>query len=155
MLSGTANLEFWETYENGEIIGYLSAANNLLKEIQANTEKTAQPSDETTPLEAVSDTTKKDQSLLDLIEKDTTKTAEASTLEEFTLQNPLFGLLNPRVSPEGQPLPSSMIGLASSKDTAKVNAYLKMNQIKALFPRDLRMMWSQNPYKYDPSKTLL
>jgi SecD/SecF fusion protein len=47
-----------------------------------------------------------------------------------------------------------MIGLASSKDTAKVNNFLKMNQIKALFPRDLRMMWSQNPYKYDPTKTL-
>ena len=29
-----------------------------------------------------------------------------------------------------------------------------MNQIKALFPRDLKLMWSQNPYKYDPSKTL-
>ena len=87
---------------------------------------------------AVSDTTKKDQSLLDLIEKDTTAAAEATTREEFALQNPLFGLLNPRVNEQGQPLPSSMIGLASSKDTAKVNAYLKMNQIKALFPRDLR-----------------
>ena len=40
LLQGTANLEFWETYENSEIIGYLSQANNLLKEIQANTAKT-------------------------------------------------------------------------------------------------------------------
>ena len=47
-----------------------------------------------------------------------------------------------------------MVGLASSKDTARVNAYLKMNQIKALFPRDLKFLWSQNPYKYDPTKTL-
>ena len=31
LLQGTANLEFWETYENSEIIGYLSQANNLLK----------------------------------------------------------------------------------------------------------------------------
>ena len=82
------------------------------------------------------------------------KAAEASTREEFTLQNPLFGILIPRVTAEGQPLPSSMIGLASSKDTARVNAYLKMNQIKALFPRDLKFMWSQNPYKYDPTKTM-
>ena len=37
LLQGTANLEFWETYENGEIIGYLSTANNLLKEINVNT----------------------------------------------------------------------------------------------------------------------
>ncbi len=40
LLQGTANLEFWETYENGEVLGYLSQANNLLREIQANTVKT-------------------------------------------------------------------------------------------------------------------
>ncbi len=151
LLQGTANLEFWETYENSEVIGYLSQANDLLKEIQANTDKTT-----STPTDvpgAVADTTKKDQTLLDLIEKDTTST-EATTREQFALQNPLFGVLNPRVTAEGQPLPSSMIGLAISKDTAKVNSYLKMNQVRALFPRDLRFHWSQNPYKYDPSKTL-
>jgi SecD/SecF fusion protein len=151
LLQGTANLEFWETYENSEIIGYLSQANNLLKEIQANTVKT--PSTDAVTPAAIADTTKKDQSLLDLIKKDTAS-VQAATREEFALQNPLFGLLNPRVTAEGQPLPSSMVGLASSKDTARVNNYLKMNQIKALFPRDLRLHWSQNPYKYDPTKTL-
>ena len=39
LLQGTANLEFWETYENGEVLGYLSQANNLLREIQANSVK--------------------------------------------------------------------------------------------------------------------
>ena len=156
LLSGTANLEFWECYENSEVIGYLSKANNLLKEIQANTEKAKAilPETELTAKSAASDTTKTDQSLLDLIGKDTTKVAEATTREQFSLQNPLFGLLNPRVNAEGQPQPSSMIGLASSKDTARVNTLLKMNQIKALFPRDLKLAWSQNPYKYDPTKTL-
>jgi len=154
LLQGTANLEFWETYENSEIIGYLSKANNLLKEIQANTEKAKSKTTEPSVTGAVSDTTKKNQSLLDLINKDTTKVAGASTREGFTLQNPLFGILVPRVTAQGQPLPSCMIGLASSKDTAKVNTYLKMNQIKALFPRDLKLMWSQNPDKQDPTKTM-
>jgi SecD/SecF fusion protein len=154
LLQGTANLEFWETYENSEIIGYLSQANNLLKEIQANTVKSETPVIDQTAVTTAADTTKKDQSLLDIIEKDTTKKAEATTREEFALQNPLFGRLSPRVTPEGQPLPSSMIGLASSKDTAEVNKMLKMNQVKSLLPRDLRFMWSQNPYKYDPTKTL-
>jgi len=158
LLSGTANLEFWETYENSEIIGYLSQANNLLKEIQANTEKTATAATDAettkTANTAAADTSKKDQTLLDLIGKDTSKVAaEATTREGFALQNPLFGLLNPRVDNQGQPLASSMIGLASSKDTARVNEMLKMNQIKALFPRDLKMLWSQNPYKYDETKT--
>ncbi len=156
LLQGTANLEFWETYENSEILPYLSQANNLLKEIQSNTEKanTKTTVPKTVEKGAAADTTKKDQSLLDLLGKDTTKTSEATTREQFASQNPLFGLLNPRVSSDGQPLPSSMIGLASAKDTSKVNQLLKMNQIKTIFPRDLRMMWSQNPYKYDPSKSL-
>jgi len=154
LLQGTANLEFWETYENSEIIGYLSEANNLLKEIQVNTEIVTPSETEPAVPGEIADTTVQEQSLLDLLEQDTSVTAEATTLEEFTQQNPLFGLLNPRVDAQGQPLPTSMIGLASSKDTAKVNSYLKMNQIKAIFPRDLRLMWSQNPYKYDPSETL-
>jgi SecD/SecF fusion protein len=158
LLQGTANLEFWETYENSEIIGYLSAANNLLKEVHVNTQASnsvaSNAPDATADKGAISDTTKKDQTLLDLIAKDTTKAPGASTREEFTIQNPLFGLLSPRVNQQGQPLPSCMVGMASSKDTARVNTLLKMNQVKALFPRDLKFLWSQNPYKYDPTKTL-
>jgi SecD/SecF fusion protein len=154
LLQGTANLEFWETYENSDIIGYLTQANNLLKEIQANAIKTnVKPSDATQKTAAI-DTTKKDQSLLDLINKDTTKAPTATTREGFTQQNPLFGILVPRVDAQGQPLPSCMIGLANSKDTAKIGSYLRLNQIKALFPRDLKMLWSQNPFKQDPTKTM-
>lgn len=154
LLQGTANLEFWETYENSEVIGYLSSANNLLKEIQLTAKNNESLSKKETEKGNAADTSKKDQTLLDLIKKDTTKTKEASSREEFTLQNPLFGILSPRVNQQGQPLPSCMVGLASFKDTARVNGYLKMNQVKALFPRDLRFFWSQNPYKYDPTKTL-
>ncbi|MGC1391384.1 MAG: protein translocase subunit SecDF [Bacteroidales bacterium] len=154
LLQGTANLEIWECYDNTEIIPYLIKANSLLKEIQANTEKANTKTTEPAQKAIVTDTTKKDQSLLDLINKDTTKVAEAKTRAGFTLQNPLFGILNPRVDQQGKPLQSSMIGLASGKDTARVNAMLKMNQIKTLFPRDLKLAWSQNPYKYDPTKTM-
>jgi SecD/SecF fusion protein len=153
LLQGTANLEFWETYENSEVIGYLSAANNALKELQNSTEKTATPSTQADVAKAVADTSKKDQ-LLDLINKDTTKTTEATTREGFTAQNPLFGILIPRVTADGQPLQSCMVGLASSKDTARVGAFLRLPSIKALFPRDLRLMWSQNPFKQDPTKTM-
>ncbi|NMC38029.1 MAG: protein translocase subunit SecDF [Bacteroidales bacterium] len=152
LLQGTANLEFWETYENTEIIGYLSQANTLLREIQANTviKDTASTK---VQVKADADTTDKDRSLLDLIEEDTTAEAP-ETREEFNLQNPLSGVLSPRVNEQGQPLPSSMVGLAAGIDTAKVNRYFKMNQIRSLFPRDLKLLWSQNPYKYDPTQTM-
>ena len=155
LLQGTANLEFWETYENSEIIGYLIQANNLLREIAVYSKTIKDTTAVTAQAEvAEGDTTKSERSLLDLLEKDDTTAPEASTREEFNLQNPLFGLLSPRVTETGEPLPSSMVGLASGLDTARVNAYFRMNQIKALFPRDLRLLWSQNPYKYDPSATL-
>ena len=154
LLQGTANLEFWETYENSEVIGYLVEANNLLREINAALKKdTVSVTSIPDAQKAASDTTKKDQSLEALIGQDTAKAA-ASTRAEFNLQNPLFGILNPRVNEQGQPLPSCMVGLAAGIDTAQVNKYLKMNQIKALFPRDLKFYWSQNPYKYDPTKSL-
>jgi|WetSurSiteA1Bulk_404760.scaffolds.fasta_scaffold00448_6 SecD/SecF fusion protein len=153
LLQGTANLEFWETYENSEVIGYLSQANTLLREIKANTAKSDTSKTSPASVVAAADTTKTDQSLEELIGKDTSKAA-ASTREEFNFQNPLFGILNPRVNEQGQPLPSSMVGLAAGIDTAQVNDYLKMNQIKSLFPRDLKFYWSQNPYKYDPTKSL-
>ena len=155
LLVGTANLEFWETYENGEVYNYLAAANNLLKEIAVNSQKASADSIKNvrkavTPKDT---TRKKEESLLDIIQKDTTKTAASQNLEQFTQQNPLFGLLHPNER-QGQLQQGSLIGFASFRDTAKVNTYLNMNQIRALFPRDIRFMWSQNPYKYDASKTL-
>ena len=47
-----------------------------------------------------------------------------------------------------------MVGLAAGLDTALVNSYLSMNQVRALFPRDLFFRWSQSPHKYDPTGTL-
>lgn len=147
LLQGTANLEFWETYETSEVIGYLVQANEYLKSLQpAETPVT-------NDTVAVADTTA-GKSLIDIVSSDTTAVSEASNLEEFTRQNPLFGLLRPNVSQDGQPVAGSLIGFAAGKDTSRVNAYLKMNQVKSLFPRELKFYWSQNPYKYDETKTL-
>lgn len=155
LLQGTANLEFWETYENSEVIGYLSQANNLLRELKTTIPSATTDTTASAVTVASADTTGKGKDLLDLIGKDTTKSVEATkTREEFNLQNPLFGILNPRVTEQGQPLASSMVGLAAGIDTAEVNAYLKLNQVKSLFPRDLKFAWSQNPHKYDPTGTL-
>ncbi len=155
LLQGTANLEFWETYENSEIIGYLSQANTLLRELLVTRNAVKDTTVVSQPPEAEKpDTTAGEKSLLDLLGQEDQETPEATTREEFNLQNPLFGLLSPRVTPQGEPLPSSMVGLASGRDTARVNRYLAMNQIRALFPRDLKLLWSQSPYKYDPSGTL-
>jgi SecD/SecF fusion protein len=150
LLQGTANLEFWETYENSEVIGYLMQANDFLKSVQVS-ETVAVVTDTV----AVQDSTATgDRSLLDMVSSDTAAASEASTLEEFTRQNPLFGVLRPNVGQDGQPVPGSLIGFSAGKDTAEVNNYLAMNQVKAVFPRELKFYWSQNPYKYDETGTL-
>ncbi|MGD0582441.1 MAG: protein translocase subunit SecDF [Bacteroidales bacterium] len=156
LLQGTANLEFWETYENSEVIGYLSQANNALRDIQSQIVKTADSvkNKNAKAVNGVKDTTKTAQSLIDIINKDTTSKANQSkSLEQFTTQNPLFGVLRPHVDQQGQPYPGSLIGLASFRDTATVNRYLKMSQIRNIFPRDIKFMWSQRPYTSDASKT--
>jgi SecD/SecF fusion protein len=119
IITSYARLEFWETYENAEIIGYLSKANDILRDMQTNA-----------------------------------KDIGTNPQETFTVQNPLFGILKTRVTAQGEPLPSCMIGLVSEKDTAKVNRYMQIAEIKALFPSELKLMWSQNHHKYDKTGTL-
>lgn len=151
LLQGTANLEFWETYENSEVIGYLVQANDYLKTVQP---VIAAVTGDTTSGGEAADTTGGEKSLLDMVSSDTANAAEASNLEEFTRQNPLFGFLRPNVTQDGQPVPGCLVGFAAGKDTARVNSMLKMNQVRSLFPRELRFYWSLNPYKYDDTKTL-
>jgi SecD/SecF fusion protein len=157
LLQGTANLEFWETYENAEVIGYLMQANDYLRSIVPAetlvTRADTAASGSEVLATAAQDTTG-EKSLLDMVSSDTATAVETSSLEEFTRQNPLFGVLRPNVNQEGQAEMSSIVGFAAGKDTARVNRYLAMNQIKSLFPRELKFYWSQNPHKWDPTHTL-
>jgi len=119
IITGYARLEFWETYENAEIMEYLSKANSLLREM-----------------------------------KSVADVKNADKQDEFIAQNPLFEILRPRVNAQGEPLPSCIIGLTRGPDTAKVNGYMQMPEIKVLLPRDLKLIWSLNPNKYDLSEVL-
>lgn len=138
VITNNNTLEFRETYENSEVIGYLTKADNLLRTMR-------------TP-----GSTLKEEKKLNhvLTAKSTVQTAVLDSREQFSEKNPLFSILGPRLSTTGEPLPSCMIGLANGKDTSMVNMYLRMDQIKALFPNDLKFCWDSNPYKYDPAKTL-
>lgn len=140
---------FFETYENGDIISFLSDANTRLKEMNVITDNVISDQPAETRTE---DTLSIDElALLDIMENDTTGDA---SMKRFKAENPLFGILIPMVDNEGQPRPSCLIGIAALTDTAMVNKCLNMDEIKVLFPRDLRFYWSRDPYKWDDSKTL-
>lgn len=164
LLQGTANLEFWETYENSEVFQYLIAANNRIREMESTTktsEEAEEPQDITQEESellaevAETDTAQKETTLLEMLEADTTQAEEQpENIDDFNLQNPLFAVLYPNTTRDGQPGSGSMIGYSHFRDTAKVNTYLNMPQIRSLFPRDVKFYWSGKAYKYDETATL-
>lgn len=158
LLQGTANLEFWETYENSEVYGFLLEANNKIKEIE-NAERALQagkiieveevPVAQTDTSETETTKSETDDSLLDLIGTKDTAVVGGLTPDQMAIDFPLFNVLTPSTTPDGQLMGGSVIGLAQARDTAKVNRYLSMPQVKQLFPRDIRFYWGVKPPRYD------
>ncbi len=160
LLQGTANLQFWETYDNREIFQHIKDANDRIRQIEnknpvdtsaakakkdsvAKKDKSVAKNDKT---DSTKKDTTKDVSLLDKVKKDTSKTGkDASNFEAFRTENPLFAVLRPSVSQDGQLVTGAAVGIAHFKDTAKVNEYLSRKQIRELFPRDLKFLWSVKP----------
>ena len=140
LLQGTANLEFWETYTNSEVFPYLNQANQKLSEILAmQSNKSAIPTDTTVAKTATADNA---NSLLKEMETKTkTDSASVDKNTNSKKQNPLFSILRPSINEQGQMYPGASVGVAHSKDTATVNKYLKMDQVKALLPRNLAFRW--------------
>ena len=141
LLQGTASLEFWETYENKEIYQYLAEADNAIKNLVDETSVMPAVSDSAiakdTTATAVSDSAKVAQELLAGITTDSLSMDEAAIAK----QNPLFYLLNPNVA-QGQLMQGACIGRAHYRDTAKIGSWLRLPQIQAIFPADMKPMWS-------------
>jgi len=146
LLQGTASLEFWETYENSEVYKYLAEANNVIKEYLASgITKDSLSSADTLAASAksVSDSSKNAEadSLLSQI-----RATDSLSINDKTLakDNPLFFLLNPNVY-QGQLMEGPCVGRAHYKDTAKIDAWLRLPQVQAVFPSDLKLLWTVKP----------
>ncbi|HEY4787300.1 MAG TPA: protein translocase subunit SecD, partial [Bacteroidales bacterium] len=159
LLQGTANLEFWTTYENSELFNGLIQANQKIKELKV-AEKAAADSAANLKLAQAGksaatktgeNTQKTDTgsvSLLKKIEKGAGKTTDSTSLKGQMNDNPLFSVLYPSYDQKtNQPLPGAAVGRALVRDTGKVNSYLNMKQIRSLFPRDVRFLWASKPEK--------
>lgn len=148
LLQGTAQLEFWETYENAEAFTYLEKINTTLKSRSALLKDTTAAETDTT----TTDTTAKSNelALLEKINADTSKTDSADkSFETFARDNPLFAVLSPATyqDEQGQATfrPGAVIGYSALKDTAKVNAYLRMPEVRAGLPGNLKFLWGVKP----------
>ncbi|MBL7972570.1 MAG: protein translocase subunit SecD, partial [Prolixibacteraceae bacterium] len=141
LLQGTANLEFWETYDNSEVYQYLAQANQKLAEVlavQSQSQATAAPADTTAKPTATEEAGSLLSELDTKAKTDSTSAISADVKKQF----PLFSILSPSATAQGQLFPGAAVGTAHFKDTAMVNSYLKMTQVKALFPRNLTFKWT-------------
>ena len=146
LLQGSANLEFWETYNSQEIVPMLA---------QLNQKFAAENNGATADTTAVADTAK-----ADTVKADTAKTSLAAALgakktaadskqqdkqaELLKKQNPLFSIFQPS---QGQSL--SVVGYASARDTAEVDKIIYSELAKQILPSDLKLLWSAKAAEFD------
>ncbi len=146
LLQGTANLEFWETYENEEIYPYMLQANAKIAELEAvasEKEATTEVAGDAGTEESVAEGTEGENSLLSELESGAGEDSTGvDNLADFKKQYPLFALLNPSTDQSGQLFPGPAVGMANSRDMAKIDEYLNNPQIKSIFPRDVMFKWS-------------
>ena len=142
LLQGSANLEFWETYDLAEIVNNITEANRVIGELAAPVDEVH--SDTTKTAEAVAEV--KPQSAVDSLKAALTKKTEANTdstkmAQDWMKKNPLLSVLQLAVN-GGQVGRGPLVGMAHSKDTAKINSYFELKQVKDVLPSDLGLRWT-------------
>lgn len=141
-LKSTANLEFWDTYFNTEIIGGLSEANNRLgKKLAPELFSTdsLRPQKDSLMMVALADTTlstAQQDSIRKVYADNTVLPDSLLSREQLRKKNPLFAILNPQV-----PMGSAMVGIAPVSDTAEFNRLIAMPEAKEVIPADARLLW--------------
>ena len=138
LLQGSANLEFWETYNSNEIIPYLTQIDARL----ANADDKA----DTTKVDTVATEAEKKPAEAQpkfKINNEADKAGVAKNTEnevnEAKKQHPLLAMFQPT---DGQ---LSMVGFANVRDTAEVNAILRSELAKQILPSDVKLLWSAKP----------
>lgn len=143
LLQGTAKLEFWETYDSQEFAPVLMQINQTVKEVESLKAQGVAHVD--TTLAAVTDTAattgEASNELLSQMESNKDTTA-AGQLADYKKDFPLFAVLSPSTTADGQWYRGPVAGTAHSKDTAEVNAYLNMPQVKSVIPRNMKFLWT-------------
>jgi len=157
LLQGTANLEFWETYDNKEIQNKFIDANKKLAsvlkgEVETDTMATAKDTAKaaaTAKVDEKKDTAKSAEGSLNAdalkAKKDTSK---AGLDKKNKDENPLFDLMQPAVYKQNNGYYAAegpVVGTAATKDTSRINAYLRMPQLKNIFPRNMKLLWTVKP----------
>ena len=146
LLQGSANLEFWETYNSQEIYPLLAQLNQKYaitggeaEEVAADTvaaDTTAAATAATTDLAAKLAAGKKDA-----------KVADAKAKADALKQNPLFAVFQP--VPQGL----SIVGYANARDTADVNKVIYSDIARQVLPAECKLRWGAQPEDFGSENT--
>ena len=144
LLQGSANLEFWETFDLQEIAANLMEADKVLGTISAGGTKdtTATEVAETAKVEEPKTMTKQD-SLVAAIKSQEEQAADSlKMLDQFRKEHPLLAILEIPGIQTGQFSRGPIVGFAHYKDTAKINAYFNERAVKEVLPANLGLRWT-------------
>jgi len=144
LLQGSANLEFWETYEASELLPILAQINREYAATAPQAEEAPKAEAGLEPEQASHADSDELAALVDSLGADSTALAadQEAQIAEYKRTNPLFAILNPSINQAGQAYRGPVIGTVHYTDTAKVNAMLNSQIAKAVLPRDARFYWT-------------
>ena len=133
LLQGSANLEFWETYNNQEITPYLTQLDQRLANGETKVDTAA--TDSTKKVQAKAAATPKFA-----LNKNNAAKGEDAQMAALKKMHPLLSML--------QTIPGdalSLVGYANVRDTAAINKMIYGSLAKQILPSDLKLLWSAKP----------
>lgn len=138
LLQGSANLEFWETYNSDEIIPFLQQ----IDQREANVRSGKDEAKDTTAVDtAAAPAAKKTTAKFQMKKKAGAAEKEsASQMEQAKKEHPLLSIFQPTGNGA-----LSLVGYASARDTAEVNKIIYSALAKQILPSDCRLLWSAKP----------
>ena len=147
LLQGSANLEFWETYNSNEITPLLAQLNQRYA-IQGG-EATADTTVVEATAEAAADTVKAAAGdLAAKLAKKDDKAKDNKAIEAAKKQNPLFSIFQPT---QGNTL--AVVGYANARDTAEVNKIIYSELAHQILPAELKLRWGAKPEDFGGQDT--
>jgi len=152
LLQGSANLEFWETYNAQEVLPYLQQLDTQLANIASGNVNDSVKTDAKEVAQAKADTVKKEASAKFELKKNADDAADAAQakadnkaasdaeIAKAKKQHPLFAIFEPV---RGQSL--STVGYAHERDTAEINKAIYGSEAQKIIPSDVKLLWSAKP----------
>ena len=141
LLQGSANLEFWETYDGSVIIPYLSQIDTKLASVASSDKQDSVKAEPAQAEEAKEDTAKADKvdaaAALKKIDASKAKDKEAAKADaDLKKQHPLLASISPAQGSRG-----CVVGYVLARDTAEVMKMLSSDEALKILPKDLKLSW--------------